>query len=582
MKKSFISKKLCALSLAVLMGAGVGTISECRAYPATDDNEKDTEGGTADAESTDTVKADITTAAAAFLNEKNADSPSDLRKAPGSVTDNSVVLVWEKPVNRSSVTGYNIYCNGKKIAQTSTTYYKVENLSADTSYKYVIKAKNAKGKESEASNSIEVNTESAKTILNVKDFGAVGDGVTKDTEAIQKAIDECKEGETVLLPAGKYLSGALNLHGDMTLYLAKDAQLIPSTELKDYPWTSARHDIEDIYDPSSETLGNPAFSSLLNAGTMDIYAGTTTHNIKIMGEGTIGDEDNGLKLREAYDAFCADTTHNKASHYGGGSLISLKNCSDVYLDGVNIRNGMMWTIVPVYCNDITAYDLDINTSVHNGDGFNPNSTSDVYVLSSRFSTGDDCSAIKSGKDAEGREIGIPSKELYYRGCVFTEGHGGITIGSEMSGGVSDVYAEDCKLMPIDKKSKKVNPGIRVKVSPSRGGYINNVNLRDSVCNKISVITNYDKQKAPTPGVTLPDISNFNFENVSAPRGNSDYILDLNGSNFDGDISYLRNLKFTNCSFYKANLNSCQNIEFNKCRLEKGITNKNSIEISENK
>jgi polygalacturonase len=552
------------------MGAGLGTFGQYTVVRA--DSYNLTEDSKVTTNAQVTINKDT--------NRTTIQAPSNLREAPASITDKSVVLVWEKPEVYSTVTGYNIYIDDKKIGQTDKTYFKVEDLDSNKSYSFVVKAHDANGVESVVSNSIEIKTETTKKVLNVKDFGAAGDGVTKDTEAIQKAIDACKEGETVLLPEGKYLSGALNLHDNMTLYLDKDTQLIPSKDLKDYPWTSARHDIEDIYDTNSPTLGNPAFASLLNAGIMDHTAGANTKGIKIIGEGTIGDENNGLELRKAYDAFCDDTTNNKASHYGGGSLISLKNCSDVYLDGIHIRNGMMWTIVPVYSKDITSYNLDIKTTVHNGDGFDPNSSSNVYILNNTFSTGDDCAAVKSGKDAEGRNIGIPSKDIYFRGCTFTEGHGGITLGSEMSGGISDVYGEDCTIMPVDNKTGAVNPGVRVKVSPSRGGYINNLSLRDSTCNKISVITNYDKQKAATPGVKLPDISQFKFKNITAPSGNSNYILDLNGSNFGQSISYLSNLNFENCSFYQAKLNSCKDVEFKNCKFEKGVTKTNSINVNE--
>ncbi|MBU3201925.1 glycoside hydrolase family 28 protein [Clostridium estertheticum] len=516
----------------------------------------------------------------AGITKESRYAPSNLRKSPASATDKSIILIWEKPAEYSNITGYTIYSSNKKIGETDKTYYKVQGLNEDTKYKYVIKAHDVNEFESISSNEVTIKTEKTGKILNIKDYGAVGNGITKDTESIQKAIDACPKGGTVLLLEGKYLSGALYLHSDMTFYVAKNAQLIPSSELKDYPFTSARHDIEDIYDPKSQTLGNPAFSSLLNAGNMDHNKGATTQNIKILGEGTIGDKSNGLALRVAYDAFCADTVNNKASHYGGGSLISLKNCSNVYMDGIHIQNGMMWTIVPVYSSYITSYNLDITTTVHNGDGFNPNSSTNIYMLENSFTTGDDCSAIKSGKDAEGREIGRPSTNIYYRGCVFNAGHGGITCGSEMSGGISDVFAEDCTLVPVDINTKATNPGIRVKVSPSRGGYIRNLQVRDSICNKISVITNYDKQAGATQGVSLPDISKFKFDNLTAPEGNSTYILDLNGANFGSSVSYLKDLQFTKCSFYKANLNFCENVLFNNCSFKNGITKTGCINIQE--
>lgn len=508
----------------------------------------------------------------------NLPSPANLRMTPNSSTDTSVVVAWEKPADYTKVTGYSIYVDGTLAGSTNMTYFKVAGLAPEKKYNLTVKARNAEGQQSYDSNKLEVETTAVSQKINVKDCGAVGDGATKDTAAIQKAIDACPSGGEVYLPSGTYLSGALLLHSNMTFYVDAGAQLKPSTQLSDYPFTSARHDNED------REGTNPAFASLLNAGTMDHTAGVTTSNIKIMGSGTIGDQDNGLALREAYDAMNTDGNRpNGYTNLGGGSIISLKNCGNIYMDGVHIRNGMMWTVVPVYCDQITAYNLDINTTVHNGDGFDPNSTTNVYVLGTHFATGDDCSAIKSGKNDEGIQIGRPSNHLYYRGDIFSTGHGGVTIGSEMSGGVSDVFVEDCTLTPIDQGRGTTAAGIRVKVSPSRGGYIRNLQVRDSVCNQVSVITNYDKQTAATPGVPLPDIENFQFSNLTAPNyaKDSSNLITISGSNFSNSVSYLKNIRFNNCRFYTASLNTCQNVAFQNCTLTNGISTAGSVNITEN-
>lgn len=513
--------------------------------------------------------------------------------APASNTDTSVVLTWEKPEHYSNISGYNVYLGDALVATTSMTYYKITGLSPSATYDFTVKAVGDDGGVlSAASNRLEVTTTSTPKRYNVRDYGAVGDGTTKDTVALQKTIDACKEKNCeVYLPAGVYLSGALNLHSDMTFYVDTNAQLKPSSELKDYPFTSARHDIEDIYGK------NPAYSSLLNAGTMDKSKGVTTKNIKIMGPGTIGDSDNGLLLRKAYDDFTNEGNggnldipgdiYQPNQHVGGGSLISLKNCGSVYMDSSHIRNGMMWTIVPVYSKDITVYGLDIVTSVHNGDGFDPNSSSNVWTLATQFSTGDDNSAIKSGKDAEGIAINRPSDHLYYRGDVFNSGHGGVTLGSEMSGGISDVFVEDSTLVPVDLTSGAVNPGIRVKVSPKRSAYIRNIQVRDSMVNKISVITNYDRTPAASldPGLVLPDIENFRFSNLTAPnwdnnngKGNT---IDISGSNFgSGLVKYLKNFQFDNCKFHAALLDTTQNIAFRNTKLTDGLSATRSINVTQ--
>lgn len=511
-------------------------------------------------------------------------APTQAAMAPASNTDTSVVLTWSKPAHYSNVARYNIYHGDMLVGTTDMTYYKVLGLKPNTQYDFTVRAVGTDGSVLSApSNAVTIATTSVPKRYNARDYGAVGDGVAKDTVAIQKAIDACSEKNCeVYLPKGTYLTGALNLHGDMSLYVDEGAQLKPSTDLKDYPFTSARHDIENIKGK------NPAYSSLLNVGSMDHTKGVTTRNVKILGSGTIGDEQNGMDLRSNYDAFTNDGNGGNlplpASEYqqgrdiGSGSLISTKNTGNIYMDSVHIRNGMMWTIVPVYSKDITLYGLDIVTSVHNGDGFDPNSSSNVWTLATQFSTGDDCSAIKSGKDAEGLAIGRPSDHLYYRGDVFNSGHGGVTLGSEMSGGESDIFVEDSTIVPVDLTKGTVNPGIRVKVSPKRGAYLRNLQVRDSVVNQISVITNYDRTVASDISAhqVLPDVENFQFTNLTAPNWNnnsgSDNVIDMSGSNFgDGLVKYLKNIRFRNCKFHAARLDTAQNIDFRNTELHEGVS-----------
>jgi polygalacturonase/pectin methylesterase-like acyl-CoA thioesterase len=541
-----------------------------------------------------TILAMSLVAPMAQASDLSISAPSNLAMAPASNTDTSVVLTWDKPGNYSNISRYNIYLGGALVGATDMTYYKVEGLAPSSTYDFTVRSVGEDGTVlSSASNALQAATTAVPKKYDVKDFGATGNGVKKDTTAIQKAIDACIEKNCeVYLPSGTYLSGALNLHSDMTFYVDSGAQLKPSTELADYPFTDARHDIEDLVGK------NPAYSSLLNAGKMDKTKGVTTSNIKILGPGTIGDEKNGQLLREAYDSFTNEGAggdldippdiYQVGQHVGGGSLISLKNCGNVYMDDIHIRNGMMWTIVPVYSKNITAYGLDLVTSVHNGDGFDPNSSQNVWILGTTFSTGDDNSAIKSGKDAEGIAIGRPSDHLYYRGDVFNSGHGGVTIGSEMSGGVSDVFVEDSTIVPVDLTKGTVNPGLRVKVSPKRSGYVKNIQIRDSVVNMISVITNYDNTSASDldPDLALPDIENFRFTNVVAPNWNNSSgkgnIIDVSGSNFSDDlVAYLKNFQFDNCKFYSAKLDTAQNMTFRNTELYQGMVASRSQNVTQN-
>lgn len=507
----------------------------------------------------------VTNSAYASAAAMNIYAPTDLRMAPASNTDTTVVLVWEKPLFYSNIVKYNIYsAEGTLVGSTDKTYYKVLGLTQSTTYSYTVRAQDASGNESLDSNAVQITTKKTGKRFNVKDYGAKGDGVTMDTKAIQAAIDAVTPGDTLYFPAGAYLTGGLFLHSNMTVYVDAGAQIKPSTHTADFlPFVMQRHSFEE---PQS-------YQSLFSAGVMDhTNYGYSVEDIAILGPGTIGDEDNGLALRKEYD--------NANTSYGGGHLIGFNNAHNIYLDGLQIRNGMMWTIVPVYSKDITAYNLDIDTTQHNGDGFDPNSSENVYILNTTFQTGDDSSAIKSGRDQEGRDIGRPSRFIYYRGDTFSGGHGGVVIGSEMSGGVSDVFVEDSSLIPVDVSSNAVSAGFKVKTSTTRGGYIRNIQVRDSLINRIDLNSNYDK--LPVPDIYAPDMSNFRFINLrnndTAGTG-TDNIISLTGAaSTPTSDNALKNVQFTNVAFTQAVLAYTENIFFNNSKLTKGISATNSSNI----
>lgn len=499
----------------------------------------------------------------------NIYAPTELRMTPASNTDSTVVLAWEKPAVYSNVVKYNIYQpNGDLVGSTDKTYYKVLGLAAETSYSYLVRAQDAYGNESLDSNSVQITTKKIGKRFNVKDYGATGDGVTIETKAIQAAIDAVTPGDTLYFPPGEYVTGGLFLHSHMTVLVDTGAAVKPSPHKSDFlPFVRQRHSEEEP----------EAYQSLFSAGTLDhTNYGYSVEDIQIIGPGTIGDEENGLELRKEYDQDLEEVGRS----YGGGHLLGFNNARNIYMDGLKIRNGMMWTIVPVYSKDITAYNLEVITSQHNGDGFDPNSSEQVYILNSTFQTGDDSSAIKSGINEEGRAIGRPSRYIYYRGDTFNGGHGGIVIGSEMSGGVSDIYAEDCNLIPIDVKSNTVAPGFKIKTSTSRGGYIRNIQVRDSLINKIDLNSNYDK--LTVPDIYPPDMSNFRFINLvnnDTAGTSSDNIISLTGAaSTPTSDNALKNVQFENVAFTQASLSYTENIFFSNSRLVKGINATHSANV----
>ncbi|MDP4291612.1 MAG: glycoside hydrolase family 28 protein, partial [Bacteroidota bacterium] len=347
-------------------------------------------------------------------------------------------------------------------------------------------------------------------------FGAKGDGVTLNTVFIQKAIDQCPAGGTVLIPKGVFLSGALFLKSHMTLLIDAGGELKGSTNESDYrPFINNRFEGWEM----------KTYASLLNAGTMNRKGGFSVEQLSIRGEGTI--TGGGTPL--------ANKMIEKDGLRSRGRLICLMNCRDVEIQGLQIRNSPCWTIHYIYSKGITCHDLNIVSTAHNGDGLDPDSSDDSYILNCTFSTGDDCIAIKSGKNPEGFFVAKPTRNVRIADCNFIKGHG-ISIGSEMSGGVSDVLVQDCK-------AGNLLNGMQIKGTKERGGYVKNVTVADCQLLKITVLTalNYNNDGDAAPEV--PTFENYVFRNIDLSKASpNETVMIING--FKGVPHHLKNLTFT--------------------------------------
>ncbi|HEV2319271.1 MAG TPA: glycosyl hydrolase family 28 protein, partial [Verrucomicrobiae bacterium] len=150
-------------------------------------------------------------------------------------------------------------------------------------------------------------------------------------------------------------------------------------------------------------------------------------------------------------------------------------CQNVAIEGIHIVDSPMWVINPVYCTNVTVRNVTVNTQGPNTDGCDPDSCADVLIRDCNFSDGDDCIAIKSGRDRDGQKVNIPSRDIVIQDCHFKAGHGGIALGSETSGGIRNVFAEHCAF-----DSTNLEMAVRLKTNPARGGYIQEVYVRDCV------------------------------------------------------------------------------------------------------
>ena len=285
-------------------------------------------------------------------------------------------------------------------------------------------------------------------------FGARGDGKSDCTEAFRKAINECSAagGGRVVVPKGVFLTGPIHLKSNVNLHISEEAVVKFTTNSEAYAGL--------VY-TRWEGVECLNYSPLIYAFEQE--------NIAVTGKGTLdgqatnenwwswkGNADDGWKKgmpnqKNARNALFAMAEKNVPvaervfgeGHYLRPNFIQPYRCKNVLIQDVTLKDSPMWFIHPVLCTNVTVKDVTVNGLGPNNDGCNPESSKDVLIKDCFFNTGDDCIAIKSGRNADGRRVNVPGENIVIQGCNMKEGHGGVVLGSEISGGVRNVFAEDC-------------------------------------------------------------------------------------------------------------------------------------------
>jgi len=332
--------------------------------------------------------------------------------------------------------------------------------------------------------------EFANRRFDIATYGARADGTTICTAAIRAAIEACNTagGGHVVVPAGTFLTGAIHLLSDVDLHLDKGATLAFSHDPADY--------LPVVY---TRWQG----IEMMNYSPL-IYA-VDQKNIGVTGEGTLdGQADNSnwwswkgepeFGWQGGPSQLADDTLSQQladggvpvserlfgAGHYLRPSFIQPYRCRNVVISGVTILRSPMWEIHPVLSHNVTVHGVTVNSHGPNNDGCDPESCRDVLIEGCTFDTGDDCIAIKAGKNADGRRVNVPSEDILIRHCTFADGHGGVTIGSEMTGGVRNVFAEDLQM-----SSPHLDIALRLKTSSLRGGFIENIYMRNTTVGQVA-------------------------------------------------------------------------------------------------
>jgi polygalacturonase len=324
-------------------------------------------------------------------------------------------------------------------------------------------------------------------IFDITNFGARADTTSLNTSAIAKAIEACAKagGGRVLVPAGKFLSGAIHLKSNVELHVSEGATLLFDTNPSSYPIVFTRWEGMELmnYSPLIYAYREKNIA-ITGKGTLDgqgsaqhwwpwkgPWGGDNRHGWK---EGMADQRPARMKLFQMAE----DGVPVKERVFGDGSLlrppfIQPYDCENVLIEGVRVRNSPFWNIHPVLCRNVTLRGVDIYGHGPNNDGCDPESVDHMLIEDCSFDTGDDCIAVNSGRNADGRRLATPSQNILIRNCRMREGHGGVVVGSQISGGVRWVFAENCRM-----DSPDLWYAIRFKNNALRGGLLENFYYRD--------------------------------------------------------------------------------------------------------
>jgi len=383
--------------------------------------------------------------------------------------------------------------------------------------------------------------------VRITSFGAVPDGNTLNTKAINEAISSCskKGGGVVLVPKGIWITGPVEMKSNVNLHLQESATLLFTADKTQYAIT------EGFYEGKSAARNQSPISGInleniaitgkgIVDGNGDVWRAVHKSQLtesqwkeKVASGGVLKDDG---KTWYPSEQFKKASTENMSMLLTPGkttkdfenmkdflrpNLIVLNNCKKVLLEGVTFQNSAAWCIHPLMCQDLTLRNVRVKNPeyAHNGDGMDIESCKNFLIEGCTLDVGDDAICIKSGKDEEGRKRGIPTENGVIRNNTVYNGHGGFVVGSEMSGGARNIFVQNCTFMGTDK-------GLRFKSVRGRGGVVENIYAKDIFMKDIAqeaiffdlyyfvkFATDGERDMSPVVNEGTPVFRNMHFENI---------------------------------------------------------------------
>jgi len=369
--------------------------------------------------------------------------------------------------------------------------------------------------------------------FNITRFGAVADGKTSCTKVFAEAIANCAKagGGMVVVPPGKYLTGPIHLRSGVNLHLAEGAEIIFSDNFEDYlPVVLVRVGGIELYN----------YSPL-------IYA-RDCKNIAVTGKGKLNGNAKkwwDWKTKETRVGFemgakgvpVEQRIFGKPEHAIRPSFLSFVGCTNILLEDFTIGSGPNWTIHPIYCQNTTIRGVKVITDGPNNDGIDPDSCRDMLIENCTFDTGDDCVVLKSGYNEDGWRVGRPTENVIMRNCFSKRGHGGLVIGSEMSGDVRNVFMENCEFEGTDR-------AIRIKSRQDRGGVVEKIYARNlkvkNMQREVAILNmDYGSDRNKPIASKPPVFRNMQFENITGDGAPTAILIQ------GLDDSPIENIRFVN-------------------------------------
>ncbi len=408
---------------------------------------------------------------------------------------------------------FTVSLDGAARYTAETNVFSLFDLTPDTAYTLTL---------SDEPEPFAFRTAGESFALNVRDFGAVGDGRHDDTAALQSALDLLPAGGRLILPAGTYLTLPLRLKSHTTLELKRGAVLLGSTDRERYPILPG--EATDPVTGESRIFGT--FEGLIQPMYQALLSAQNGEGIAVVGEGVLDGNAQNSDFWTDFRSFPAARPR----------LVSLLHCRSVVFHGVTAQNSPSWNFHPFHCTDVGFYDLAVLAPKNspNTDAMDPEACDGVTILGCRFSVGDDCIAIKSGKIELAERFSWPAVRHTVRNCLMEYGHGAVTLGSESAMGIRALTVSQCYFRQTDR-------GLRIKTRRGRG--------------EKCAITNITFENIRMDGVLTPVVINM-WYNCCDPDRFSEYVWSREKLPVDGRTPHLGAFTFRDMVCTGAQVAAC--------------------------